>query len=185
MIREVGLGAGVGHNAWVTTGLSLEMWKVGCTRLMVGGSLSQTAVGLMILVMLNGPMNRGANFLVPPRIGMSLVESHMCCPTQYVGSGVLFLSASCFIRAVALMRLARVTLQVLFQRLTKACAEGTPTSSSWLGNNGGWYPEQLSNGDILEAADVWLFIVYSAHSNCALQVTGLLAHRHLRTVSMA
>ena len=121
---------------------------------------------------------------MPPRMGMSLVESHTCCPTQYVGAGTLLLSARCFIRAEALMRLARVTLQVLLHHLTKACADSTPTSFSWLGKNGGWYPKQHSKGDILEAADVWLLIAYSTHGSCELQDTGLLAHRHLSTVSI-
>ena len=39
----------------MTTSLSLDRWKVECTRLMVGGSFSRTAVGMLILVILNGP----------------------------------------------------------------------------------------------------------------------------------
>ena len=54
---------------------------------------------------------------------------------------------------VALMRLARVALHVLLQSLMNACAEGTPTISSWLGNSGGWYPKQHSNGDSLEDSE--------------------------------
>ena len=33
-----------------------------------------------------GPTKRRASFLVPPRMGISLVESHTCCPTQISGS---------------------------------------------------------------------------------------------------
>ena len=86
--------------------------------------------GLMILIMLNGPMKRGATFLVPPRIGMSSVESNHC-PTQYIGVGILLLSASCFIRAADLMRLECVTLQVLLHHLANTFADGTPTALKW------------------------------------------------------
>ena len=82
-----GEGAGVGHKAWEIAGLSLDTWKVGCTHLIVGGSLIRTAVGLMIFSMVKGPTKRGDNFLVPPLMGMSLVESHTRCPTRYVGAG--------------------------------------------------------------------------------------------------
>ena len=71
-----GEGSGAGHNECVTAGFSLEMWKVGCTRLMVAGSWSRTAVELMILRIVNGPKKHGANFRDPPRTRMSLVESH-------------------------------------------------------------------------------------------------------------
>ena len=72
------------------------------------------------------------------------------------------------------MRLARVTLHVLLQRLMNASADGTPTSSSWLGNNGGCYPKQHSKGESLEAADVWLLIAYSAQGNCELHETRII-----------
>ena len=81
-MRGAGGRAGVGHRACVTAGFSLETWNVGCTRLMVAGSLSRMAMGLMMRRMVNGPTNRGANFLVPPQMTMSLVESHMRYPTQ-------------------------------------------------------------------------------------------------------
>ena len=76
-INDTG-GSGAGHKGWVTTGLSFEMWNVGCPRLIVAGSLRQTAVGLMTLRMVKGSMNRGASFWESPRSGMSFVESHTC-----------------------------------------------------------------------------------------------------------
>ena len=132
--------ASAGHKEWVTIGFSLETWKVRCTRLIVGGSLSRTAVGLMTLVIVNGLTKRGPNFLVPPRIGMSLVESHTRCLTRLVEAGIHLRSASCFIRAADLIRLAHVTLQVHLQCCTNVWAHRNPTYSSWLGNKGGWYP---------------------------------------------
>ena len=66
-----------------------------------------------------------------------------------------------------------------------AHADGTPTSSSWLGNSGGWYPRQHSKGESLEEEDVWLLIAYSPHGSWELHEVGLLEHRHLSTVSMA
>ena len=95
-------------------------------------------------------------------------------------------SSCCFIRVEALMRLACVALQVLLQRLTNSHADGTPTSSSWLVNNGGWYPRQHSNGDLPDAADVWLLIaLIAAYGNCEPNCeAGLLAQRHRRTVSI-
>ena len=73
MMRGGGGGTGVGHKAWVAAGLSLETWNVGCTRLIVGGSISCTAVGLMIFRMENGPTERGANFLTTPHALPDLV----------------------------------------------------------------------------------------------------------------
>ena len=135
MMRGAGGRAGVGHRACVMAGFSLETWNVGCTRLMVDGSLSRTAVGLMMRAMV---IRGGTNFLVPPRMTMSLVESHTRCPTRYIGTGVRLLSACIFMQSAALMRLARVTLHVLLQRWMNARAEGTPTPSSWLGKSRGW-----------------------------------------------
>ena len=85
------------HRGWITSGFSLYTWKVGCTRLMVLGSLKWTAVGLMILSMVNDPTKRGANFRVPLRIWMSFVESYTHWPARWVGAGIRLWSASCFI----------------------------------------------------------------------------------------
>ena len=88
---------------------------------------------------------------------------------RYVGARMRFQSGSCFIRAEALTRLARVTLQVRLHLRTNAWTEGTPTSSSWLRNRGGWYPKHHWKGDILEEEEeeeeVWLLMAFSAYSN--------------------
>ena len=141
-----------------------------CTRLMVANSLKWTAVGLMNSpTTVNSPTKRDASFRESPRIGMSFVESHTRWPTWYVCAGICLRSASCFIRAADLTRLARD--QVRLHRRTNAWADGTPTSSSWLGNKGGWYPKQHSNSDILDAADASLLMAYSAYSSWEPQET--------------
>ena len=112
-------------------------------------------MGLMMRGMTKGPTYRGASFRVPPRMGMSLVESHTRWPTRYSGAGFLLLPPCCFIRAAAFCRLARVALQVHLHRRMKASADWTPTCSSWLGNRGGWYPRQHSKGERLVAAETW------------------------------
>ena len=45
------------------------------------------AVGVMILVMVKGPMKRGASLGLVVRRGMSRVESYTFCPTTYWGAG--------------------------------------------------------------------------------------------------
>ena len=47
-----------GTNGLSNAGLIRDMWKVGCTLIDLG-SLSRTAAGLMILEMVNGPINQG------------------------------------------------------------------------------------------------------------------------------
>ncbi|TWW78921.1 Ubiquitin carboxyl-terminal hydrolase 26 [Takifugu flavidus] len=42
---------------------------------------------------------------------------------------------------------ARTCLHTLLQRRMLACTEGTATSSSWISNNGGWYPRNALKGD--------------------------------------
>ena len=94
-----------------------------------------------------------------------------------------FRVASCFLRAEALTRLVLVTLQVSLHFRMNAWTERTPTSASWLGNRGGWYPKQHSKGDILEEEEVWLLTTYSAYSNWKFEETGLWELRHCKTVS--
>ena len=130
MMRGGGGLGGAETRGEVTAGFNRETWNVGWILFMVGGSLSWTAVGLMMRVTMNGPTYRGASFRVPPRMGMSLVESHTRWPTRYSGAGFLFLSACCFIQAAAFCRLARVTLQVRLHLRMNASADWTPTCSS-------------------------------------------------------
>ena len=82
MMRGGGGPTGAEASAWETAGFTLETWNMGWIRLIVVGSLSQTAVGLRTCVMVKGPTYRGASLRVPPRMGMSFVESHTRCPTQ-------------------------------------------------------------------------------------------------------
>lgn len=55
---------------------------------MVLGSCSVTAIRLMTLWMVKGPVNLGVNFLDSTQRGRSQVESHTLCPTWYTGVGV-------------------------------------------------------------------------------------------------
>jgi len=50
-------------------------------------SLNFSNAGLMTVLMANGPMNLGANFLDSTLRGRSRVESHTFWPTKYVGLG--------------------------------------------------------------------------------------------------
>ena len=52
-----------------------------------GGRINRIAVGVMMRVIANGPMNQGANFGLVVRSGMSLDDSHTFCPTTYLGAG--------------------------------------------------------------------------------------------------
>ena len=77
-----GGGGATDASAWVSTGFSLDTWKVGWIRRIVEGSLRRTAVGLIMCVIVKGPTYRGASLRVPPLMGMSFVESHTSCPTR-------------------------------------------------------------------------------------------------------
>ena len=63
-----------GARALSWTGLILETWNVGWTRIDLG-SLSLTAAGLMILTTSKGPMKRGASFFDSTLRERSRVES--------------------------------------------------------------------------------------------------------------
>ena len=93
------------------------------------------------------------------------VDLAHCGGESQPDGGLRLLSTCSFMRSAALTRLVCAALHICLHRRMKAAADETPTSSSWLGNKGGWYPRQHSNGDSLEAADMWPLIAYSAQGS--------------------
>ena len=83
--RGGGEGGAAGTSWLSLTGLTLDTWNVGCTRI-DRGSLSRTATGLMTFSMAKGPTNLGASLLDSKCRGRSRVESQTFWPTWYSGA---------------------------------------------------------------------------------------------------
>ena len=77
-----------GWRADETWGLRRETRNTGWMRHRGGGRLSLMAVSVMILVIVKGPMKRGASLGLVVRRGMSCVESYTFCPITYWGAGL-------------------------------------------------------------------------------------------------
>ena len=78
---------GGGWRADEMWGFRWETWKTGWMRRRGGGRFSRMAVGVIIHVMENGPMKRGASLGLVVRNRMSHVDSYTFCPTRYLGAG--------------------------------------------------------------------------------------------------
>ena len=153
------------NTSTVSAGFTLETWNVGWMRRICGGESQADGRGADDIGYSKGPHVLGCKLTCssPDRDVLGGEPHALANPVGGSRSPPpvgLLLHPSCRSHQVAACGTPR-----LLAPPDECRREETPTSSSWLGNKGGWYPRQHLKGDSPEAADVWPLMAYSAQGN--------------------